>query len=75
MREDYPATLLLVEDDPGHAHLIERNLQRAHLPFAIVLLRDGQAALDYLFPSQEASGVLSQSCFFESLGVCKSLNS
>ena len=56
MREDHPATLLLVEDDPGHARLIERNLQRAHLPFAIVLLRDGQAALDYLFPSQEASG-------------------
>jgi CheY-like chemotaxis protein len=56
MREDHPPTLLLVEDDPGHARLIERNLQRAHLPFAIVLLRDGQAALDYLFPSQEASG-------------------
>jgi len=48
--------LLLVEDDPGHARLIERNLRRAHFPYAIVLLRDGQAALDYLLPAQEERG-------------------
>jgi CheY-like chemotaxis protein len=48
--------LLLVEDDLGHARLIERNLQRAHLPYAIVLLRDGQAALDYLLPAREEQG-------------------
>ena len=56
MPKDHQTTLLLVEDDPGHARLIERNLQRAHLPYTIVLVRDGQAALDYLFPSQESPG-------------------
>jgi CheY-like chemotaxis protein len=53
MSEDQSPTLLLVEDDPGHARLIERNLRRAHLPYAITILRDGQAALDYLLPAQE----------------------
>ena len=54
MPADQAPTLLLVEDDPGHARLIERNLRRAHLPYAIVVLRDGQAALDYVFSVQEA---------------------
>jgi CheY-like chemotaxis protein len=53
MSEDQEPSLLLVEDDPGHARLIERNLQRAQLPYTIVLLRDGEAALDYLFPERE----------------------
>jgi CheY-like chemotaxis protein len=53
MPVDQTTTLLLVEDDPGHARLIERNLQRAHLPYAITILRDGQAALDYVLPAQE----------------------
>jgi CheY-like chemotaxis protein len=53
MSEDEVPILLLVEDDPGHARLIGRNLQRAQLPYSIVLLRDGQAALDYLFPDRE----------------------
>ncbi|SRR6266496_6046935 len=56
MSEDQSPTLVLVEDDPGHARLIERNLRRAHLPYAIVLLRDGQAALDYLLPAREEQG-------------------
>jgi len=56
MLEDQSPMLLLVEDDLGHARLIERNLQRAHLPYAIVLLRDGQAALDYLLPAREEQG-------------------
>ena len=54
MPEDQSPALVVVEDDPGHARLIERNLRRAHLPYTIVLLRDGQAALDYLLPAQEA---------------------
>ena len=47
-------TLLFVEDDPGHARLIARHLQRAHLPFALVHLGDGQTALDYLRQAREA---------------------
>ena len=55
MPEDQP-TLLVVEDDPGHARLIERNLRRAHLPYTIVHLRTGQGALDYLLQAREAWG-------------------
>lgn len=46
---DSSVTIVLVEDDPGHARLIERNLRRAHVSNAIVVLRDGQAALEYLY--------------------------
>jgi CheY-like chemotaxis protein len=55
MRTDHP-TLLVVEDDPGHARLIERNLRRAHLPYALVLLGDGQAVLDYVASARDAGG-------------------
>lgn len=43
-----PMTLLLVEDDPGHARLIEKNLRRANLANAIVILDNGQKAVDFL---------------------------
>ena len=43
-----PETILLVEDDPGHARLIERNLHRAHITNEFVTLSDGQQAVDYL---------------------------
>jgi CheY-like chemotaxis protein len=42
-------TILLVEDDPGHARLIEKNLRRANLTNDIVHVSDGQQAVDYLF--------------------------
>lgn len=42
-------TILLVEDDPGHARLVEKNLRRANLTNPIVILGDGRQALDYLF--------------------------
>jgi len=56
MSEDLSSTLLAVEDDPGQARLIERNLRRAHLSYPIVLLCDGQAVLDYLLPAREEQG-------------------
>jgi len=45
-----PVTIVIVEDDPGHARLIERSLRRAHITNDVVMLRDGQEALAYLFP-------------------------
>jgi CheY-like chemotaxis protein len=42
-------TILLVEDDPGHARLIEKNLRRANIKNEIAFAVDGQQALDYLF--------------------------
>jgi CheY-like chemotaxis protein len=42
-------TILLVEDDPGHARLIEKNLRRSNITNQIITIGDGQQALDYLF--------------------------
>ena len=42
-------TILLVEDNPGHARLIEKNLHRANIANDIKVVGDGQQALDYLF--------------------------
>lgn len=42
-------TILLVEDDPGHAVLIEKNLRRANIANSIITLGDGQKAVDFLF--------------------------
>ena len=41
-------TILLAEDDPGHATLIRRNLARAGVGTAVVHVPDGQQALDYM---------------------------
>ena len=56
MPDNLPVTILLVEDDPGHARLIERNLRRAHITNEIVVFSDGQEALDYLFKENGHSG-------------------
>ena len=41
--------ILLVEDDPGHARLIEKNLRRSNITNQITIINDGQQAIDYLF--------------------------
>jgi CheY-like chemotaxis protein len=41
--------ILLVEDDPGHARLIEKNLRRSNITNEIITVSDGQQAIDYLF--------------------------
>jgi CheY-like chemotaxis protein len=43
-----PLTILLAEDDDGHATLIFRNLERAGLVNGLIRLRDGQEALDFV---------------------------
>jgi CheY-like chemotaxis protein len=48
--------IVLVEDDPGHARLIEKGLRRANIKNEIVTLSDGQQALDYLFCEGEYAG-------------------
>lgn len=50
-----PMTILMAEDDEGHACLVRRNLQRAGIANLIVHVRDGQVALDYLFCHREYS--------------------
>ena len=49
MTQNDSVTLLLVEDDVGHARLIEKNLQRSHVSNKIIVLDNGQKALDFLF--------------------------
>lgn len=49
MRQHEAIKILLVEDDDGHARLIERNLRKVNLINPIVRAADGQEALDYLF--------------------------
>ena len=42
-------TILIVDDDEGHAILIRENLEAAGLPNRIEHFRDGQAILDFFF--------------------------
>jgi len=49
-------TILLVEDDPGHARLIEKNLRRSNVANPIVKVNNGQAALDHIFGNGKNAG-------------------
>ena len=49
-------TILLAEDDQGHALLIERNLRRANIANRIITVGDGQAALECLFGEGKWAG-------------------
>ncbi|MEW6255097.1 MAG: response regulator [Pseudomonadota bacterium] len=42
-------TIIMVEDDEGHARLIEKNIRRAGVLNDIVAFRDGTSALAHLF--------------------------
>ena len=43
-----PVTIIMIEDDEGHARLIEKNIRRAGVNNEIVAFADGSSALDYL---------------------------
>lgn len=43
-----PITILLVEDDPAHAEIVQRNLENARVANQLNWVADGQEALDYL---------------------------
>jgi CheY-like chemotaxis protein len=53
-----PLTIVLAEDDDGHASLIHRNLERAGLTNGFIRVRDGQEALDLLQGVGEHAGKL-----------------
>jgi CheY-like chemotaxis protein len=44
----FPVTIVLVEDDPGHARLIEKNIRRAGVNNVITHFVSGTAAQEYL---------------------------
>ena len=43
-----PVSIVMVEDDDGHARLIERNIRRAGVNNEIIAFKDGTSALAYL---------------------------
>lgn len=53
-----PVTILMVEDDEGHARLIEKNIRRAGVNNEIVAFENGTDVLNYVFGA-DGSGEVS----------------
>lgn len=53
MVQGRPIHVLLVEDDPGHARIVQRNLAHFRVANRMTHVEDGQAALDYLLGQNE----------------------
>ena len=53
MDKKQEVTILLAEDDPGHARLIEKNLRRSKITNKVIVVDNGQKALDFLFKEGE----------------------
>ena len=49
MTSHQPVTIVMVEDDEGHARLIERNIRRAGISNHVRHFLDGTSALEYIF--------------------------
>lgn len=56
MSEAQEVSILLVEDDPGHARLIVKSLRRSNMANEFIMVSDGQQALDYLLSEGEYAG-------------------
>jgi CheY-like chemotaxis protein len=50
-----PVTIIMIEDDTGHARLIEKNIRRAGVSNEIVHFDSGNAAVDYLSGAEPRS--------------------
>lgn len=53
-----PVTIIMVEDDQGHARLIEKNIRRAGVNNGLIAFVNGASALEYLLGS-DGSGEIS----------------
>lgn len=53
MNAHRPVTIVMIEDDEGHARLIEKNIRRAGISNDIKHFLDGGRALSYLFEAPE----------------------
>lgn len=49
----HPVNIIMIEDDEGHARLIEKNIRRAGISNEIAHFTDGTSALDYIFTAPE----------------------
>jgi CheY-like chemotaxis protein len=52
-----PVTIIMVEDDEGHARLIEKNIRRAGVNNEIMAFSDGKSALYYLLGADSTGDV------------------
>ena len=48
----HPVTIVMIEDDEGHARLIEKNIRRANISNEIKHFADGGSAVAYLFSDE-----------------------
>ncbi|NOW46366.1 CheY-like chemotaxis protein [Novosphingobium sp. SG751A] len=48
MGDPQPVTIIMIEDDPGHARLIEKSIRRAGIANGITHFDNGTAALEFL---------------------------
>ncbi len=53
MNAHHSVNIVMIEDDDGHARLIEKNIRRAGISNDIRHFTDGTSALDYLFNDRE----------------------
>jgi CheY-like chemotaxis protein len=51
MNATSPVTIIMIEDDEGHARLIERNIRRSGVNNEIIPFSNGTEAVTYLFGS------------------------
>jgi hypothetical protein len=49
-------TMMLVEDDHGHALLLKHALRRGRITNPLITFHDGQEAIDYLFAQGQYPG-------------------
>jgi CheY-like chemotaxis protein len=56
MNEPSAVTILLAEDDLGHASLIQRNIKRSGFVNNVIHVTDGQEALDFLNSKGQYTG-------------------
>ena len=57
MNSQVPVTIVMIEDDEGHARLIERNIRRSGINNDIVPFSSGRPALDYFLGGDGKSGL------------------
>lgn len=58
MTNGKPVSIIMIEDDEGHARLIEKNIRRAGVSNEIIPFTNGTDALNYLFGA-DGSGAIS----------------
>ena len=58
MNEHRSVSIIMIEDDEGHARLIEKNIRRAGILNDIKHFTDGTSALDYLYNQADGPALI-----------------